>query len=58
MALAWTPGSNGGSAITGYRIYRGTSAGGETFLANVGNVTSYTDTSAFNGTTYFYKVPP
>ena len=57
VALAWSaPASNGGAAVTGYVVYRGTSAGGETLLATVGNVSSYTDTKAVNGTTYFYKV--
>ena len=31
-------------AITGYKVYRGTTSGGETLLATLGNVTSYTDT--------------
>src|SRR5262249_56615011 len=57
VALTWSaPGSNGGAAITGYKVYRGTSAGGETLLATLGNVTSWTDAAATNGTTYFYKV--
>jgi hypothetical protein len=37
-------------------VYRGTSPGGESFLQSVGPVTSFTDTSAANGTTYYYKV--
>jgi fibronectin type 3 domain-containing protein len=57
VALAWSaPGSNGGSAITAYKVYRGTSSGGETLLTTLGNVTSWTDTNAANGTTYYYKV--
>jgi fibronectin type 3 domain-containing protein len=57
VALAWSaPGSNGGAAISGYNVYRGSSAGGETLLATLGNVTSWSDSSAVNGTTYFYKV--
>jgi fibronectin type 3 domain-containing protein len=57
VALAWSaPGSNGGSAITGYKVYRGTTSGGETLLATLGNVTSWTDSNAANGTTYYYKV--
>ena len=47
---------DGGSAITGYRIYRGTASGGETLLTTVGNVTSCTDTAVANGTTYYYQV--
>ena len=57
VALVWTPpASNGGSAITAYKIYRGTSSGGEALLTTLGNVTSFTDTGLANGTTYFYKV--
>src|SRR5262249_4204224 len=57
VALTWTaPTSNGGSAITGYRVYRGTTSGAETLLTTVGTVTSYTDTTAVNGTTYYYEV--
>src|SRR5207244_10993979 len=37
------PSSNGGSPITGYRVYRGTSSGDRTFSVPVGVVTSYTD---------------
>jgi hypothetical protein len=54
--LAWTVPSDGGSPITGYNVYRGTSSGGETLLANLGNVTSYDDTTVVNGTTYYYTV--
>src|SRR5206468_7940684 len=48
--------SNGGSTITNDKIYRGTSAGGETLLTTLGNVTSFDDTAVSNGTTYYYKV--
>src|SRR6266540_1789969 len=57
VSLAWSaPASNGGSAVTSYKLYRGTSSGGETLLTTLGNVTSFTDTPAANGTTYFYVV--
>jgi len=55
--LGWrAPEQHGASAVTGYRIYRGTSSGGETELTPAGNVTSFDDGSAVNGTTYFYQV--
>ena len=59
VSLSWsTPASNGGSAITGYNIYRGTSPGGETTTPVGTGVTgtSFTDTGLTNGTTYYYTV--
>src|SRR5262249_45088882 len=50
------PASDGGSPVTSYKVYRGTSSGGESFLASTGTATGYTDASAANGTTYYYKV--
>ena len=56
VGLSWTaPSSNGGATITNYSVYRATTSGTETFLANTGALT-YTDTAVSNGTTYFYKV--
>ena len=57
VTLTWAaPSSDGGSAITGYRIYRGTSGGSETLLASVGNTSSYTDTGLTAGQAYYYEV--
>jgi fibronectin type 3 domain-containing protein len=56
VALSWTAPASGGSAITGYRIYRSTSTGTEVLFTSVGTATSYTDTAVANGTTYFYQV--
>ena len=58
IALSWTaPSFDGGSSITGYKVYRSTSPGTEVLLPT-GPITgtSYPDTSAANGTTYYYKV--
>ncbi len=56
VTLSWSP----ASGATEYRIYRGTTAGGQDFenpLATVAStVTSYNDTSAVEGTTYYYVV--
>jgi hypothetical protein len=57
VSLNWTaPAFDGGSPITGYRIQRGTSPGGEIFLQSVGAVTSFLDPGLTNGTTYYYTV--
>lgn len=57
VTLGWqAPASNGGSAITHYSVYRGTSSGGETWLATLGNVLEYNDTGVINGQEYYYKV--
>jgi fibronectin type 3 domain-containing protein len=57
VALSWNaPAFDGGSPISNYKVYRGTSPGAVSFHANAGTTTSYADTSASNGTTYYYKV--
>lgn len=53
VALSWT----GSAGATAYKIYRGTSTGSYTLLASpAGTGTTYTDSTAVNGTTYFYAV--
>src|SRR2546421_3222621 len=57
VGLTWqAPGSNGGSAITNYKIYRGTTSGGKTLIATIGNQLSYSDGGLTNGVTYYYQV--
>lgn len=57
ITLSWTPPVDEGTTpITNYRIYRGTTLGGEVLLAEVGAVTGYVDSDVLAGTTYFYKV--
>jgi surface protein len=57
VTLTWmAPSDNGGSAITNYRIFMGTSTGAETVLATVGNVATYTATGLTPGQAYYFKV--
>jgi hypothetical protein len=57
VILSWAaPASNGGSPITSYKVYRGTVSNGETLLATLGVVLSYTDSAVTIGITYYYKV--
>jgi len=55
VTLNWSAPS--GVSPTAYNIYRGSASGGETLYASPsGTGTSYTDSSANNGTLYYYKV--
>jgi subtilisin family serine protease len=57
VALKWTVPADGGSAITGYRVYRSTSpTTGFTLRSAVGVTTSFTDTAVVRRTKYYYRV--
>ncbi len=54
--VEWLEPDNGGSPITGYDVWRGTTSGGETFLAHVSGetTTSYLDTHPPTGNAFYY----
>lgn len=67
VALSWSaPSNNGGSLLTGYNVYEGTSSGGESGTPVNGSVPvdssctsgtcSYTVTPLANGTTFYFTV--
>ena len=57
VQVAWSPpATDGGSAISGYVIYRGTTLTTLAPLTTIGNVTGYKDTSTLRGRTYYYAV--
>lgn len=57
ITLSWLNASDSGSSpVTGYKVYRGTSSGGETFLTTLGNVRTYTDSGLPEGATRYYRV--
>jgi fibronectin type 3 domain-containing protein len=56
VSLSWSTPSDGGRPIQGYRIYRGTSSGGEVLVQTITSGTSYIDGGLTGGTTYWYRV--
>lgn len=56
--LSWTAGGNGGSVITGYKIYRGTDPGSLTEIHEVTGIdsTTWTDNSVTYGQYYHYAI--
>ena len=56
ITLSWTaPSNNGGSNITGYAVYRGTSSDSLLIISNVTR-TDYVDTNVITGQKYYYKI--
>ncbi len=58
VSLSWAPPiNNGGTTITGYKIYRGTAPGKYNPIKTTdGNARSYVDGNKANGTTYYYVI--
>jgi fibronectin type 3 domain-containing protein len=57
VSLTWAaPLDNGGALISDYVVYRSELSGAETQLATSGGALNYIDTTAINGTTYYYTV--
>jgi hypothetical protein len=57
VVLTWSlPATDGGAAITGYKIYKATSSNQETPTFSLGNVLTYTDNAVTNGQTYYYYI--
>ena len=62
VLVTWLKPDNGGSPITGYNIYRGTTSGGETLLplptptVTGENTNKFLDQTANSSTNYFYRV--
>jgi len=54
--VTWLEPDNGGSPITGYKVYRGTTSGAETLLASVSGetTTKYFDPSPPSGNVFYY----
>ncbi|MDE2102586.1 MAG: hypothetical protein KGL39_35390 [Patescibacteria group bacterium] len=52
IGLTW----NADAVTNSYKVYRGTTSGGETLLASNVATPSYTDSTAVGGTVYYYKV--
>jgi outer membrane protein assembly factor BamB len=58
LILSWNPPVNNGTQgpVTNYQIYRGTSSGGETFLIEIGNTTTFQDNGVLDSQSYYYRI--
>jgi len=57
VTLTWSgPTFQGGSTVTGYKIYRGTTSTTKALVATTGPVLSYADAGLTNGQRYYYSV--
>lgn len=57
ITLTWSaPASDGGVAITNYRVYAGDSPGSVTFVEEIGAVLTWTESGLGNGVTRYYRV--
>ncbi len=57
VSLIWySPSSDGGSTVLGFKVYRGTTSGGEAFLTFVNSSMNYLDLAVTNDQAYYYKV--
>ena len=56
VSLSWTVPADGGTPISGYRIYRGLAAGSEQLVQTISTGTTYVDAGLVGGTTYYYRV--
>jgi fibronectin type 3 domain-containing protein len=56
ITLTWTAPSDGGTAVTGYKIYRGSASGGESLLKLIGPNTTYVDPGLPDNMLYYYKI--
>lgn len=55
--ISWeAPSFDGSSPISSYKIYKGTTSQGETYLAEIEFVFYFNDTDVVNGQTYYYQV--
>jgi|HubBroStandDraft_3_1064219.scaffolds.fasta_scaffold05027_1 hypothetical protein len=57
VTVSWLEPDNAGSPLTAYKVYRGTTSGGETLLATISAVKpEYVDAAANPALQYFYRV--